>query len=124
MSCVHLGCTQTVFMNNEVFENFPLHESILRAVREEGYRRPTEIQQAAIPEILAGRDVLAAAKTGTGKTAAFSLPMLEMLQSRRQPGPSALVLTPTRELALQVETNIRAYGKYLALKTIVIVGGV
>jgi ATP-dependent RNA helicase RhlE len=111
-------------MNNEVFENFELNEAILRAVREEGYRRPTDIQRAAIPEILGGRDVLAAAETGTGKTAAFGLPLLELLQRRREPGPSGLVLTPTRELALQVEASIRAYGKYLPLKTSVIVGGV
>jgi len=69
-------------MNKKMFEDFTLSEAILRAVRDEGYREPTDIQRAAIPEILAGHDVLAAAETGTGKTAAFCLPMLDMLQRR------------------------------------------
>jgi ATP-dependent RNA helicase RhlE len=117
-------CTQTVFMNKKMFEDFTLSEAILRAVRDEGYREPTDIQRAAIPEILAGHDVLAAAETGTGKTAAFCLPMLDMLQRRKDNGLRALVLTPTRELALQIETSLRAYGRYLPLKTAVVVGGV
>ena len=111
-------------MNKKMFENFNLSEAILRAVRDEGYREPTDIQRAAIPEVLAGHDVLAAAETGTGKTAAFCLPMLDMLQRRTDNGLRALVLTPTRELALQIETSLRVYGKYLPMKTGVVVGGV
>ena len=111
-------------MNSQMFEDFNLSEPILRAVREEGYRQPTDIQHAAIPQILAGRDVMAAAQTGTGKTAAFCLPMLEMLQRRKSNGLRALVLTPTRELALQVETSLRTYGRHLHLKSSVVLGGV
>jgi ATP-dependent RNA helicase RhlE len=111
-------------MNKKMFEDFNLSEAILRSVRDEGYREPTDIQRAAIPEILAGRDVLAAAETGTGKTAAFSLPLLDMLQRRKDNGLRALVLTPTRELAIQIETSLRVYGRYLSLKPGVIVGGV
>jgi ATP-dependent RNA helicase RhlE len=111
-------------MNKKMFEDFTLSEAVLRAVRDEGYREPTDIQRAAIPEILTGHDVLAAAETGTGKTAAFCLPMLDMLQRRTGSGLRALVMTPTRELALQIETSLRAYGRYLSLKTAVVVGGV
>jgi ATP-dependent RNA helicase RhlE len=111
-------------MNKKMFEDFTLSDAILRAVRDEGYREPTDIQRAAIPEILAGHDVLAAAETGTGKTAAFSLPILDMLQRRNDSGLRALVMTPTRELALQIETSLRTYGRNLSLKTAVVVGGV
>jgi ATP-dependent RNA helicase RhlE len=111
-------------MNKKMFEDFTLSEAILRAVRDEGYSEPTDIQCAAIPEILAGHDVLAAAETGTGKTAAFCLPILDMLQRRTDNGLRALVMTPTRELALQIETSLRAYGRHLPLKTAVVVGGV
>jgi len=114
-------------MNSKMFEDFHLDEAILRAVRDEGYRQPTDIQSAAIPEILAGNDVLATAQTGTGKTAAFCLPILHKLQSGNVNGSSglrALVLTPTRELAVQIETSLRAYGRYLPLRSSVIVGGV
>jgi len=118
---------KTVFMNTKMFEDFHLSEALLRAIRDEGYRQPTDIQCAAIPEILSGKDVMATAQTGTGKTAAFCLPMLHMLQCGRDNGghgPRALVLTPTRELALQIENSLRAYGRYLSVKTSVIVGGV
>jgi ATP-dependent RNA helicase RhlE len=118
---------KTVFMNTKMFEDFHLSEALLRAIRDEGYRQPTDIQRAAIPEILSGKDVMATAQTGTGKTAAFCLPMLHMLQRGRDNGghgPRALVLTPTRELALQIENSLRAYGRYLSVKTSVIVGGV
>jgi ATP-dependent RNA helicase RhlE len=111
-------------MNLKMFEDFHLSEAILRAIRDEGYRQPTDIQRAAIPEVLAGKDVLATAQTGTGKTAAFCLPMLDMLQRRKGNGLRALVLTPTRELALQIETSLRAYGRYLPLRSSVVVGGV
>jgi ATP-dependent RNA helicase RhlE len=114
-------------MNSQSFENFRLSAPILRAVTQEGYEQPTEIQCAAIPEVLAGRDLMATAQTGTGKTAAFSLPILEKLHSRESGhsrGIRALVLTPTRELALQVETSLRVYGRYLQLRTAVVLGGV
>src|SRR5262249_9380787 len=111
-------------MNSKMFEDFHLGEAILRAVREQGYRQPTDIQRAAIPEILAGKDLLATAQTGTGKTAAFCLPMLDMLQRRQSFGLRALVLTPTPELALQIDESFRAYGRYLSLRTSVVLGGV
>src|SRR5213593_2478789 len=91
-----------VFMNTRKFEDLNLSDALLRALRDEGYRQPTDIQQGAIPKILAGNDVLATAETGTGKTAAFCLPMLDMLQRSKSSGLRALVLTPTRELALQI----------------------
>src|SRR5438552_5972001 len=111
-------------MNSKMFEDFSLSELVVRAVRHEGYTEPTGIQRAAIPEILAGRDIIATAQTGTGKTAAFCLPMLDQLQRRKEGGLRALVLTPTRELALQVEASLRAYGRFLRLKSTVVVGGV
>ena len=111
-------------MNIKSFEDFHINEAILRAVREEGYRQPTDVQKGAIPEILGGKDVLATAQTGTGKTAAFSLPILDRLHGSKGKGLRALVLTPTRELALQVETSFRAYGRHLHLRTAVVVGGV
>jgi len=96
-------------------------------VTEEGYQQPTPVQVAAIPEVLAGRDLLATAQTGTGKTAAFALPMLDRLYAQpanEQNAIRALILTPTRELALQVETSFRTYGRYLPLKTAVVLGGI
>jgi ATP-dependent RNA helicase RhlE len=111
-------------MNSKMFQDFHISEAILRAVREEGYRQPTDIQRAAIPEILAGKDLVATAQTGTGKTAAFCLPMLDKLLRRQGEGLRALVLTPTRELALQIEASLHAYGRHLALRTIVVLGGV
>ena len=111
-------------MNLKMFEDFHLSEAILRAVRDEGYQQPTDIQRATIPEILAGKDLMATAQTGTGKTAAFCLPILDMLQRRKGNGLRALVLTPTRELALQIDASLRAYGRYLPLRTSVVLGGV
>src|SRR5436309_9170441 len=111
-------------VNLKMFEDFNLSEGILRAIRDEGYRQPTDIQRAAIPEILAGKDVMATAQTGTGKTAAFCLPMLDMLQRRKGNGLRALVLAPTRELALQIENSLRVYGSYLSLRSSVVLGGV
>src|SRR5690606_5849566 len=102
-----------------------------QAVREQGYETPTPIQVEAIPAVLAGRDLLAGAQTGTGKTAAFTLPMLQRLSQEERArsqfggiGIRALVLTPTRELAAQVEESVRVYGKHLPLKSAVICGGV
>jgi len=116
-------------MNNDSFKRLNLSDPILRALAHEGYTQPTPIQAAAIPDVLSGRDLMAAAQTGTGKTAAFSLPMLQLLSKRRtgekgKPSVGALVLTPTRELALQVEASLRAYGRHLKLRTTVILGGV
>jgi ATP-dependent RNA helicase RhlE len=110
------------------FDSLGLQAELLRAVRDEGYTAPTPIQQQAVPEILAGRDVLAGAQTGTGKTAAFTLPMLQRLAAQPISGRRrirALVLVPTRELAAQVADNIATYGRYLPqLKAAVIFGGV
>ena len=113
------------------FEELNLAPAILKAVREQGYDTPTPIQAQAIPAVLAGQDLLAGAQTGTGKTAAFTLPMLHKLSMSRSAtnrfgvfGIRALVLTPTRELAAQVEESVRNYGKYLQLQSAVIFGGV
>ncbi len=110
------------------FTTMGLSESILRAVAEAGYSQPTPIQAQAIPVILEGRDVLAGAQTGTGKTAGFTLPLLQRLSDRRAPAGKravrALVLTPTRELAAQVGESVTTYGKYLPLRSTVIYGGV
>jgi ATP-dependent RNA helicase RhlE len=113
------------------FETLGLSADMLRAVSEEGYTVPTPVQKQAIPYILQGRDVLAGAQTGTGKTAAFTLPLLQRLSTGPAPEKvkgrkpiRALVLTPTRELASQVEESVRIYGKYLSLTSAVIFGGV
>ena len=109
------------------FRSLSLHKSILRALSDEGYHTPTPIQQKAIPHVLAGKDLIAVAQTGTGKTAAFSLPMLHLLHKQNAKGPRrirALIVTPTRELALQIDESLRTYGRYLPLKTAVVLGGV
>ncbi|MEZ5646864.1 MAG: DEAD/DEAH box helicase [Burkholderiaceae bacterium] len=113
------------------FEELNLVPAIVQAVHEQGYDTPTPIQAEAIPAVLAGRDLLGGAQTGTGKTAAFTLPMLQLLSqgersSNRFGGIAirALVLTPTRELAAQVEESVRVYGKHLSLTSTVVFGGV
>ncbi|WP_234387440.1 DEAD/DEAH box helicase, partial [Paracidovorax avenae] len=113
------------------FDELNLAPAILKAVHEQGYETPTPIQAQAIPAVLAGHDLLAGAQTGTGKTAAFTLPMLHRLSQGPAPkskfggkGVRALVLTPTRELAAQVEESVRAYGKYLDINSTVVFGGV
>jgi ATP-dependent RNA helicase RhlE len=106
------------------FDDLGLIPELARAVAEKGYTTPTPIQRAAIPAVLAGRDVLAGAQTGTGKTAAFVLPMLQKLATQSGRLPRALVLTPTRELAAQVAESARAYGRHVDLRTLVIFGGV
>ncbi len=110
------------------FDSFGLSAEILRAVAEQGYTDPTPIQTQAIPPILDGRDLLAAAQTGTGKTAGFVLPMLELMRRRPVRKASrkvrALILTPTRELAAQVGDSVMAYGRHLPLKSAVVFGGV
>jgi ATP-dependent RNA helicase RhlE len=107
------------------FNNFGLLDELLRAVADKGYSEPTPIQTQAIPMILAGKDLLAGAQTGTGKTAGFTLPLLHnlMKKKRTKPVPRALILTPTRELAAQVEESVKSYGKYLPLKSTVVYGG-
>ncbi|MDM0011819.1 DEAD/DEAH box helicase [Variovorax sp. J22P168] len=113
------------------FDELKLAPAILKAVHEQGYETPTPIQAQAIPAVLDGHDLLGGAQTGTGKTAAFTLPLLHKLSMSRSAtnkfggtGIRALVLTPTRELAAQVEESIRTYGKYLQLSSTVIFGGV
>ncbi len=108
------------------FSSLGLRAELLRAIDAQGYDVPTPIQAQAIPTVLAGGDILAGAQTGTGKTAAFALPILQLLHGRPKTGrqPRALVLTPTRELAAQVEESVRTYGQFLPLRTAVIFGGV
>jgi len=107
------------------FSTLNLEEKLLRALDKAGYEQPTPIQQQAIPMVLEGQDLLATAQTGTGKTAAFSLPILQLLGERKGRGRIRnLVLTPTRELALQIDESFRTYGRYLSLKGAVILGGV
>ena len=113
------------------FDELNLAPAILKAVREQGYETPTAIQAQAIPLVLAGHDLLGGAQTGTGKTAAFTLPILQRLSTTEAAtnkfggtGIRALILTPTRELAAQIEESIRTYGKYLELSSTVIFGGV
>ena len=109
------------------FEELNLSAPLLRAVQEAGYETPSPIQAAAIPPVLSGRDLMGCAQTGTGKTAAFALPMLDRLTAnppRRKGAIRALILTPTRELALQIGESFDAYGKYLNLRSTVIFGGV
>ena len=106
------------------FNHLGLKPELARAVAEKGYVTPTPIQREAIPAVLAGRDVLAGAQTGTGKTAAFVLPILQNLASHQAGAPRALVLTPTRELAAQVAESSRDYGRHTGLRTVVVFGGV
>jgi ATP-dependent RNA helicase RhlE len=112
------------------FDSLGLSEPLLRAVNELGYTIPTPIQLQAIPAVLNGGDLLAGAQTGTGKTAGFTLPILQRLSEAAPPAAGAkrpvraLILTPTRELAAQVEESVRGYGKYLKLKSTVMFGGV
>ena len=109
------------------FKELNLSAPLLRAVQEAGYETPSPIQAAAIPPVLAGRDLMGCAQTGTGKTAAFALPMLDRLTAnapRRKGAVRALILTPTRELALQIGESFEAYGKHLKLRSTVIFGGV
>ncbi len=109
------------------FSSLGLSEQILKAIADQGYTEPSAIQQQAIPAVLQGKDVMAAAQTGTGKTAGFTLPMLEILLKGKKPHANqvrALVLTPTRELAAQVGESVENYGKHLHLKSTIVYGGV
>ncbi len=105
------------------FENFKFNKQILNAIAEAGYQQPTEIQEKAITPILAGQDVMGIAQTGTGKTAAFVLPMLMKLKYAQGNDARALILTPTRELAMQIEENIKLFSTYLDLRSVVLYGG-
>ena len=111
-----------------LFSQLNLSAPILKAIGDEGYTTPTPVQEKAIPAILEGRDMLAGAQTGTGKTAGFTLPILELLSkkphSKGKPLLRVLILTPTRELAAQVGESVKTYGKYLPFKSAVIFGGV
>jgi ATP-dependent RNA helicase RhlE len=114
-------------MSVNSFASLQLNPSIMRALDDAGYTEPTPIQLEAIPMVLAGVDLLATAQTGTGKTAAFALPMLHRLSERTTPRGRpirGLILTPTRELAVQIDENLRAYGKHLKIRSTVVMGGV
>jgi len=112
------------------FQSLKLIPPILQALQKEGYTEPTPIQEQAIPPLLAGRDLIGCAQTGTGKTAAFALPILQLLAGERQAATGAkrpigaLILTPTRELAIQIDESLAAYGRNLRLKHLVVFGGV
>ena len=109
------------------FQDLGLSDQLLRAVRDTGYTEPTPIHTKAIPAILAGGDLMAAAQTGTGKTAGFTLPLLQRIAAQPQAGHNrtrALVITPTRELAAQIHDSVRTYGKYLRVRSTVVFGGV
>lgn len=112
-----------------LFQNLSLIDPILKAVQEEGYTEPTPIQEVAIPIVLNGTDLLGCAQTGTGKTAAFAIPILQLLHAEtigRNTGRyiKSLILTPTRELAIQIDESFSAYGRYCGLKHTVVYGGV
>ena len=111
------------------FEKLNLIEPVLRALKAEGYTQPTPIQEQAIPILLQRKDLLGCAQTGTGKTAAFAIPILQLLHQEElyKKGPAGiktLILTPTRELAIQIGESFTAYGKYLKIRHTVIFGGV
>jgi ATP-dependent RNA helicase RhlE len=110
------------------FSKFGFEAAILRAIQQAGYTRPTPVQAAAIPKVMQGHDVIAIAQTGTGKTAAFVLPLLHRLAltdgPAQRPAIRALVLAPTRELAVQIRDNVRAYGQHMPVRVAVIHGGV
>jgi len=113
-----------------LFNDLELIEPVLSALAHEGYTRPTPIQEQAIPVILKNKDLLGCAQTGTGKTAAFAIPILQLMHLQKQSAPpqprtiQALILTPTRELAIQIEESLKAYGRFMDLKHLVIFGGV
>ena len=122
------GVYEGLHVTNPTFETLGVAEPLLRALAAENYTTPTPIQARAIPLVLSGRDVLGLAQTGTGKTAAFGLPLLQRLASDATPvlpkGVRALILAPTRELALQIHDSLKTYGRHLKLRHAVILGGV
>ena len=110
-----------------MFKKLGLISPLLKAISEKGYTEPSPIQEKAIPVVLKGKDVLASAQTGTGKTAGFTLPMLQLLsqgETGRRRKIRALVITPTRELAAQIYDNVKEYSTYLDIKATVVFGGV
>lgn len=112
-----------------LFENLNINKSILKAIKEEGYSAPTPIQTEAIPYLLKGKDLLGCAQTGTGKTAAFAIPLLQNILNGKNTEEGtrhirALILAPTRELAIQIGESFTTYGRYLSIKNLVIFGGV
>ncbi|HEV2560769.1 MAG TPA: DEAD/DEAH box helicase [Rhizomicrobium sp.] len=115
-------------MTNSTFEELGISEPLRRALASEGYTQPTPIQVSAVPVLMQGRDLLGLAQTGTGKTAAFALPLLQALstghEQRRARSVRALILAPTRELAIQIFDSLKAYGRFLHLRNVVLVGGV
>lgn len=117
---------QTTETTDQSFARFGLDEKLVWAVEDIGFRQATEIQDRAIPVLLKGRDMVACARTGTGKTAAFGLPLLHHIRHEKSKSrlPHALILTPTRELCLQVQKNLTEYSRYLPLKIIPVIGGV
>ena len=108
------------------FSALGLDQRILKAIQEIGYTEPTPIQAAAIPPILAGQDIVGIAQTGTGKTAAFTLPLLTKIAAAPVPrqGISALILAPTRELVVQIDENVRGYAKHVPVRIALVYGGV
>ena len=114
-------------MNTPTFSDLGLSEPVLRALADCGYEEPTPIQHEAIPVVMAGDDLIACAQTGTGKTAAFALPLIDDIatrSARKGDKPLVLILAPTRELAVQIDENFRAYGRYTGIRTVVVLGGV
>ena len=113
-------------MTTSTFEDLGLSDDVQRAVKDAGYDLPTPIQTKAIPSILMNRDILASAQTGTGKTASFTLPMIDILANGRAKSrmPRSIVLAPTRELACQVADSFETYGKYHKLTMALLIGGV
>lgn len=128
--CLHAMAENNQLMSDSVstastgFDRFGLHEALVRGIRAAGFENPRQIQLEAIPAGLNGDDVLGLAQTGTGKTAAFALPLLNRLLQVRSQGPRALVLAPTRELATQIAVEIRMLSKFTGLKTVTVYGGV
>jgi len=131
LTCASIGCARGLkddLVTSVTFEALGLIKPLLRALTDENYTEPTPIQEKSIPYLLQSRDVLGLAQTGTGKTAAFALPLLQLL-SERQDSPKprtarSLILVPTRELGLQIAASIKAYGQHLKLTSTVIMGGV
>lgn len=122
---------QSLFILNSIqllFEQLQVAAPILKALAEQGYSNPTPIQEQSIPVILQQKDILGCARTGTGKTAAFAIPIIQLLAEEKSKAPvkgiRALILTPTRELAMQIQESFEAYGKYTGLRQVVIFGGV
>jgi ATP-dependent RNA helicase RhlE len=116
--------TQSVSTGSTGFDRFELKDSLMRGIRHAGFENPRKIQVETIPAGLAGRDVLGLAQTGTGKTAAYALPLLDRLLDERRKGPRALVIAPTRELATQIAAEIRTLSKFTGVKSVTIYGGV